>query len=489
MSVKWPCTVLYVNKIIPTTSGFQDTLDRFLLDDDVWSKDFAHSFVIQTNLSGHDNVAVRVLSTSLSRVLPEGPYFLTNGKIHQAFRLYPDTSGAFVVSTVPGKNSDAFRFLDASAYGEKYPSALTVAVPSRLYFQATPERPYARLRLAIKDTINLKGLKMGALSLAYTSLHPPRESNAEVVKELLDLGFVVTTQFADSEWPICDWIDYHAPFNPRGDGHLTTSGSSANSAAAVASYPWLDFALGTDTLGTIRAPAAAQGIFEMRLSLGAASFKGIVPYSPKFDTVGRFSRTAKEFKVLAEALYDSRTGPGSVRTKPIKILYPTDYWPLNDQPMQEVLNNAISKLEDFLGNPSEYFEPVFEWGSNPDQWTGFFKDFLPQYEARFGKPPALNPQLRSKTDEDDYSSTLMVLPWTDGQPDYRDRYHDGPQLFTGIGFFFYHIEPEKLPAALGILGPKGSDASLARLVSDVFGESDEVKDYSPGSQKLITIDL
>ena len=43
--------------------------------------------------------------------------------------------------------------------------------------------------------------------------------------------------------------------------------------------------------------------------------------------------------------------------------------------------------------------------------------------------------------EDDYSNSIMVLPWTDGEPDYRDKYKDGPQQFTGQGFFFYNVGP------------------------------------------------
>ena len=95
-------------------------------------------------------------------------------------------------------------------------------------------------------------MKTGGSSRAYTSFYPAKEASAETVQKLVDLGFVVvgklkTTQFADSEWPTADWIDYHAPFNPRGDGYLTTSGSSAGSAVAVAAYDWLDFSLGTDS--------------------------------------------------------------------------------------------------------------------------------------------------------------------------------------------------------------------------------------------------
>lgn len=100
--------------------------------------------------------------------------------------------------------------------------------------------------------MDLSGMKTGASSRTYTSLYAPRQENAAVIQTLLELGAVVigktkATQFADSEWATCDWIDYHAPFNPRGDGYLTPSGSSSGSAAAIASYEWLDLSLGTDS--------------------------------------------------------------------------------------------------------------------------------------------------------------------------------------------------------------------------------------------------
>jgi Asp-tRNA(Asn)/Glu-tRNA(Gln) amidotransferase A subunit family amidase len=108
--------------------------------------------------------------------------------------------------------------------------------------------------------MDLSGLRTGGSSRAYTELHGPRTENADVVQKILELGFIVvgklkTTQFADSEWPTSDYVDYHAPFNPRADGYQTTSGSSCGSAAAVASYGWLDFTLGTDSMCIDRIPS------------------------------------------------------------------------------------------------------------------------------------------------------------------------------------------------------------------------------------------
>ncbi|KAH6637210.1 hypothetical protein F5144DRAFT_487713 [Chaetomium tenue] len=101
------------------------------------------------------------------------------------------------------------------------------------------------------------------------------------------------TAFADREYPPSDWIDYHCPFNPRGDGYLVPEGSSSGSAAAVAAYDWLDASLGTDTSASIRAPAAAQGIFGLRTSHGAISTEGVVPLVP--DMLEEFVAKLEKF--------------------------------------------------------------------------------------------------------------------------------------------------------------------------------------------------
>lgn len=122
----------------------------------------------------------------------------------------------------------------------------------------------------------------------------------------------------------------------------------------------------------------------------------------------------------------------------------------------------------------KYFSNVFGWVANIDQWNGFFKDFLHDYKSTFGRAPVLNPQLQfkryagdcptSKENQDKglellhtfrswyeenvipastngCTDTIPVLPWSDGEPDYRDTYRKSAQKFTGVGFFFYNISP------------------------------------------------
>ncbi len=193
---------------LPIPDDIQRRIQGFGLVDDVWSTEFLTSLVVQTTGPKSNTTLVNELTNALSQLahvhtvhvahvassapqLPQGPYFLNNGRLHHAYRLYPDTAGAFVVATVPAGDDNTFRSLDASAYGEQYPSTLTVAVSSRLYFTKTKDKPYAGLRLAIKDIMDLKGFKTGASFLAYTALHPPRPASAETIQRLVNLGFVI----------------------------------------------------------------------------------------------------------------------------------------------------------------------------------------------------------------------------------------------------------------------------------------------------------
>ncbi|CAG8176305.1 unnamed protein product [Penicillium salamii] len=567
-----PCTVFTIHDSATAKNVLSESIERFGRSDDVWSPEFLQDVVLQSTsseasiLDGVEDLLQPYNTSSIytssisSGVLNEGPYFLNMRRLHPAYRLYPDYAGAFIAPTVSTED----------AYREKYPSSLAVAVPSRLYHKPTPEKPFAGTRIGVKDIMDLSGLRTGASSRAYTELHGPRTENAEVIQKILELGFIVvgklkTSQFADSEWPTCDYVDYHAPFNPRADGYQTTSGSSCGSAAAVASYEWLDFALGTDSkcyntplssrsrkkankgaaLGSIRSPAAVQGLCGIRPSLDAVSFKGILPYTKLADAVGGFVRDAASFAKLSRALYGSVNDP-KLSKKPRTILYPVEYWPKTTTEHDAVLESFIVKMEQYLGvqrtrisieeiwaetkpvtentTLEKYLEHVFEWAANPPQSKDVLYPFITQYKEAYSRDPALNPQLQFKrgylptvTDEqekegvrrwnvfkawyevhilppatDGFSDTLLLLPWSSGKPDYRDTYRDGPQKFTGIGFFFYNLSPysegpeailpvgqtpfvsritnstEQLPASIGISSGKGSDVMLTDFIADLM---------------------
>ncbi|KAF3919263.1 Amidase [Dactylellina cionopaga] len=169
-----------------------------------------------------------------------GPYFLSSGRVRKVLKLYPDAYGAFMYGVIQSDDGFERSFTDL------------IPVPSRLYSKnANKSLPLAGKRIAVKDIIDLYGLETSASSKAYAAYHGPAKKTAAAVQMLIDLGAVVigktkTTQFATGE-TAQDWIEFQCPFNPRADGFLDPAGSSTGSAAAVAGYDWVDYALGTDS--------------------------------------------------------------------------------------------------------------------------------------------------------------------------------------------------------------------------------------------------
>lgn len=98
----------------------------------------------------------------------------------------------------------------------------------------------------------MAGIKTTQGNRAFSELYGPESETATYIQTLISLGAVIVGKtklcaFASSEEATDQWIDYHAPFNPRADGYQTPSGSTTGGATSLASYEWLDFSLGTDS--------------------------------------------------------------------------------------------------------------------------------------------------------------------------------------------------------------------------------------------------
>lgn len=127
----------------------------------------------------------------------------------------------------------------------------SIAVPSRLYRDRSESKPLSGSRFCLKDIFRVAGVKTTMMSRAYTDLYEPETESADYVKKLISLGAVIVgktkmTQFASSDEPTDQWIDFHCPINPRGDMYQSPEGSSSGAAVALAGYPWLDESIGGD---------------------------------------------------------------------------------------------------------------------------------------------------------------------------------------------------------------------------------------------------
>lgn len=142
----------------------------------------------------------------------------------------------------------------------------------------------------VKDTIDIAGIPTRAGSRAFSNA-APAATNAAVVDSLLASGYKITGkanlhELAFGVTGINKWTG--TPRNPQ-DDKLVPGGSSSGSAAAVASG-LADLALGTDTGGSIRVPAACCGVFGLKPTFGRISRHGILPGRSSLDCVGPMAR-------------------------------------------------------------------------------------------------------------------------------------------------------------------------------------------------------
>jgi Asp-tRNA(Asn)/Glu-tRNA(Gln) amidotransferase A subunit family amidase len=133
-----------------------------------------------------------------------------------------------------------------------YPQSLSVAVPSRILGQPTKQSPLKGKRVGVKELFSLAGLRMALSNRAFYAVSTPAEKTAPAIQTLLDAGAIMVgstkcSSMISREDPV-EAVDFQAPWNPRGDGYQSPVGSSSGSAAATASYDWLDFTIGSDSM-------------------------------------------------------------------------------------------------------------------------------------------------------------------------------------------------------------------------------------------------
>ena len=289
-------------------------------------------------------------------------------------RLYSDFAGAFTQPLISVSNS-TYDALPANIAGIQSPA---VGVPSRLYYTKTALQPLAGVRLGIKDIYDVAGVKTSDGNRAWYGLFPPARVNAVPVQRLIDAGAVIvgkmkTSQFANGETATADWVDYHSPFNPRGDGYQDPSSSSSGPGAGEGSYPWLDLTLGSDTGGSIRGPSQVQGLFGNRPSHGLVDLTGTMPLAPQLDTAGFLTRDPAIWIAAAKALYADLPFYSTYPKKLYTVGFPTSA----DGEADAVTLAFLAKLEGFLSTSATALNLSALWTSTlPAGADASLNDFL-----------------------------------------------------------------------------------------------------------------
>ncbi len=161
------------------------------------------------------------------------------------------------------------------------------------------------LSFAVKDVFEVQGVRNCAGNPTWLETHPPAPRTAPAISRLLVSGAALRGLTLTDELTLGlngENFHYGTPINSAAPDRVP-GGSSCGSASAVAGGA-VDFALGTDTGGSVRIPSSYCGIWGMRPTHGRVNNHGVVPLAPSFDTVGWFARSAEMLQTVGQHLLE-----------------------------------------------------------------------------------------------------------------------------------------------------------------------------------------
>ncbi|HEU4796568.1 MAG TPA: amidase, partial [Pyrinomonadaceae bacterium] len=153
--------------------------------------------------------------------------------------------------------------------------------------------PLHGIPIGLKDIIDTAGVKTTCGSALFAQRVPAHD--AEVVRRLKDAGAVLIGKqnMQEFAWGGTSTSSYFGPVRNPWDPERIAGGSSGGSAAAVASGMCFA-AIGTDTGGSVRQPAAFCGIVGLKPTFGLVNMRGVFPLSPSLDHLGPLCRNVAD---------------------------------------------------------------------------------------------------------------------------------------------------------------------------------------------------
>jgi amidase len=213
----------------------------------------------------------------------------------------------------------------------------------------------ARLTFAAKDIFDVAGHVTGGGNPDWKATHLPAERNAWAVQTLVNAGADMVGKTLTDELTrgiLGENAHYGTPINSKALDRVP-GGSSSGSAAAVAGG-LVDFALGSDTGGSVRIPASFCGLYGLRPTHGRIPLDGILMQAPSYDTIGWFARDAETFARVGEVLLQSQIPEAT----PPRLVIAQDAFEVADQPVVDALRPKVEMLADLVGGSStEHLSP------------------------------------------------------------------------------------------------------------------------------------
>ena len=260
---------------------------------------------------------------------------------------------------------------------------------STAYLPGSPGGPLSGLTFAAKDIFDVAGHVTGGGNPDWKATHQPAERNAWVVQTLVDAGAEMVGKTITDELTrgiFGENVHYGTPTNPRAPGHVP-GGSSSGSASAVAGG-LVDFALGSDTGGSVRVPSSFCGLYGLRPTHGLIPLDGILLQAPTYDTIGWFARDIETFARIAEALFQ---GQDLSRNRPTRLVIAQDAFDLAGPEISQVLLPLAHALGSLCGSTTTQTlapQSLVEWSGHQqvlqsrEAWDSV-KDWIDSVNPRF----------------------------------------------------------------------------------------------------------
>jgi amidase len=280
------------------------------------------------------------------------------------------------------------------------------------YLEGVAGGPLSDLTFAAKDIFDVVGYVTGGGNPDWKATHEAATHTAWVVSILVAAGATMVGKTITDEITrgiFGENAHYGTPLNPRAPGRVP-GGSSSGSASAVAGGV-VDFALGSDTGGSVRVPSSFCGLFGLRPTHGRIPLDGILLQAPSYDTIGWFARDANLFARVGSVLLQ-----GEIRAvRPHSLVIAEDAFEVADQTLQEVLRPAVDRIASLIGHCStERLAParLSDWSSQQQILQGreaweTARDWIDRVNPRFSFEVAERYRFASSISDADVEAARM----------------------------------------------------------------------------------
>ena len=369
------------------------------------------------------------------------------------------------------------------------------------------EGPLAGLRFAMKDIYDVAGYPTGCGNPHMLALSGVKTASAPVMDSLLAAGAAFAGKVITDELAFSingNNTHFGAPLNGAAPDRIT--GGSSTGSASVVSTGLVDFAIGSDTGGSVRAPASHCGLVGLRPTLHRIPLTGCMPLAPRFDTCGWFAREMQTFARVGAVLL----GDDPVPARSPRWLVAEDVLELVSPESRAAFCATLETLAPLIGKPEpvrancgipfdtlywafRHLQGVEAWQSHGATIERHGLQLGPGVRERFawsrdmapvenGRHHAVERDLRERLGQLLGDDAILLMPtMPDVAPlratpessldDYRNRairmlclsgFSGFPQISLPL------MQLNGVPLGLSLMGPAGSDRALIEISTSLF---------------------